>query len=863
MKKRSIVFILAASTLTALLLYPISIYAQAQWPDQFRSLSKGTEPPADFNHIPKRPGHYTASDWAGVIDSTWGQGRSTAEKLEIFDTFWNTIDDDFAGFQNLDIDWLALKNVYRPEVAAGVSRGRFAGIMSHLMLALREAHTVILDLDVYNDNLEPGVPLLVCHSAYYYADNGHFGAGLTPLPDSSLLVYKVVENHPLGLELGDIVLGYDGIPWKDLYRELLDAQLPVTSGCVPIPLYFFGGSSERSASHYWLMSAGLNWHLFDTLDVVKYGTDDTLHLATNALVGQDMHLICTEQLPVPGIPMPDVGNMFVPWVTWGIVEDTQIGYIYVSAWAGQLGDGGAFYNAVNTLIDDYQTTGLIIDFRINGGGQMGQANDGFSRLFNFDLHALEFAERSDPNDHFAMTVTSGFCSGENWRFQADPYLYDRPIAVLSGPAAMSSGDYNAMRIKFHPRVRYFGKPTNTAYTCHTQHNNLYLPFSEWYGQYAPHNVFLADDPDNYLMHVGFEVDEEVWLTQEDVAKGEDTVVKRAIEWIQIENQVRPHDVAVYPAYAAPGVDTVIITTQVANPYNHTISALARLVSTDSTLVDSTSLYDDGNHDDGAASDGLWGGQWPVPLEENIFRVGVETMDSTDGESYFLPDAARFTTIGPVECIAYSATSPSQPPGATNIYLTLRNSGATSTASDISMTITPLDTCVTTVAIDSVSYGNMAAGQEVETADFFQLFFNENCPGGTASDLALAISSGGYVFWRDTVTTYLEIAELADAMPHTYALHQNYPNPFNPVSTIRYELPQACEVSLIVYNILGREVARLVGGYMKPGYHQTQWDGRDASGRELPSGIYIARLLVPPTAGVTPEHSQSIKMLLLK
>jgi hypothetical protein len=89
------------------------------------------------------------------------------------------------------------------------------------------------------------------------------------------------------------------------------------------------------------------------------------------------------------------------------------------------------------------------------------------------------------------------------------------------------------------------------------------------------------------------------------------------------------------------------------------------------------------------------------------------------------------------------------------------------------------------------------------------------------------------------------------LPEGFALHQNYPNPFNPVSTIRYELPQASEVSLIVYDILGREVARLADGYMEPGFHEVQWDGRDYA-----SGIYIARL-------VTPEYSQSIKMVLLK
>jgi len=101
-----------------------------------------------------------------------------------------------------------------------------------------------------------------------------------------------------------------------------------------------------------------------------------------------------------------------------------------------------------------------------------------------------------------------------------------------------------------------------------------------------------------------------------------------------------------------------------------------------------------------------------------------------------------------------------------------------------------------------------------------------------------------------------IEDYSSIIPSSFVLHQNYPNPFNPISTIRYDLPQGGEVSLIVYNILGREVARLVDGYMEPGYHQVQWDGMNNSGRELPSGIYITRL-------VTPEYTKSIKMVLLK
>jgi hypothetical protein len=100
--------------------------------------------------------------------------------------------------------------------------------------------------------------------------------------------------------------------------------------------------------------------------------------------------------------------------------------------------------------------------------------------------------------------------------------------------------------------------------------------------------------------------------------------------------------------------------------------------------------------------------------------------------------------------------------------------------------------------------------------------------------------------------------LAEGMelPVQFNLAQNYPNPFNPISTIRYDLPHRSEVRLAIYGLLGREVRMLVRGLQEPGNHQTQWNGQDQTGRPVPSGIYIARL-------VTPEYNKSIKMLLLR
>ncbi|WP_456426948.1 S8 family serine peptidase [Rhodocaloribacter sp.] len=78
--------------------------------------------------------------------------------------------------------------------------------------------------------------------------------------------------------------------------------------------------------------------------------------------------------------------------------------------------------------------------------------------------------------------------------------------------------------------------------------------------------------------------------------------------------------------------------------------------------------------------------------------------------------------------------------------------------------------------------------------------------------------------------------ISEAMPVAYALFPNYPNPFNPQTEIRFALPEESDVKLIVYDVMGREVARLADGMMPSGYHRIGFDARD-----LPSGLYVYRL----------------------
>ncbi len=88
---------------------------------------------------------------------------------------------------------------------------------------------------------------------------------------------------------------------------------------------------------------------------------------------------------------------------------------------------------------------------------------------------------------------------------------------------------------------------------------------------------------------------------------------------------------------------------------------------------------------------------------------------------------------------------------------------------------------------------------------------------------------------DVVTAVSAEQTLAD-VPSTYRLDQNYPNPFNPRTTIRYAVPQSGHVSIRVYDMLGREVARIVSADHQPGWYDAPFDASN-----LASGVYFYRM----------------------
>jgi hypothetical protein len=122
--------------------------------------------------------------------------------------------------------------------------------------------------------------------------------------------------------------------------------------------------------------------------------------------------------------------------------------------------------------------------------------------------------------------------------------------------------------------------------------------------------------------------------------------------------------------------------------------------------------------------------------------------------------------------------------------------------------------------------------------------------GTSAEYVLAPG-----FWAGS-STATGVSEEESTGLFRDVLLQNHPNPFNPNTVISYEVSAATQVTLEIYNVQGRLIRTLTQGPQEPGVHEVLWDGRDSSGQEVASGVYLYRVRIG-------EFESVKKMVLLK
>jgi hypothetical protein len=156
-------------------------------------------------------------------------------------------------------------------------------------------------------------------------------------------------------------------------------------------------------------------------------------------------------------------------------------------------------------------------------------------------------------------------------------------------------------------------------------------------------------------------------------------------------------------------------------------------------------------------------------------------------------------------------------------------------------------------IDSAGNRPTIAVRTAQDSVYFYLFGGINVTVDSVIRVRTIANSERYAFGNP----YIGISSNNENVPVNYSLFQNYPNPFNPVTTIKFDIPDAettrrsFMARLVIYDILGREVEVLVNEDLSPGTYEVKWDGSGFS-----SGIYFYMLTAP-------GFSQTKRMVLLK
>ena len=128
--------------------------------------------------------------------------------------------------------------------------------------------------------------------------------------------------------------------------------------------------------------------------------------------------------------------------------------------------------------------------------------------------------------------------------------------------------------------------------------------------------------------------------------------------------------------------------------------------------------------------------------------------------------------------------------------------------------------------------------------------SEYVTNGDLTTLIMVVPSDGELFEVSSdngfVVEDLKVANssgyISSNVVDQFALVSAYPNPFNPQTTISFELFADSNVDLAIYNMVGQRVATLVNGFKDSGSYDVEWNGADAGGSDLASGIYMVKLV---------------------
>ena len=306
-------------------------------------------------------------------------------------------------------------------------------------------------------------------------------------------------------------------------------------------------------------------------------------------------------------------------------------------------------------------------------------------------------------------------------------------------------------------------------------------------------------------------------------------------------------------YARKNIDTVLFRTKFSNIYNHPFTPQLIYINSDTTQIDSITLFDDGKHGDIISGDEIYGGFIPPQQAEDFYRFAVSIIDKQNNKYFIIPDSSRFTTAGPVT--VDSVTYLKGPFNSYYINPFVKNHGNTFNIKNVTIKMLSNDPWVLKIKDSKLS--NIPPDTSIASNIWSLINYDSSFPG--YFNIKFEIMSDGYTYWTDSVKVIIPTVGIDEQMrrPLSFNLEQNYPNPFNPSTTIKYALPFESSVEIKIYNMIGQKIEEIEEGIKEAGYHNVVWQPKDLS-----SGVYFYLINVKSTDGKN-NYSKTLKMLYMK
>ena len=386
----------------------------------------------------------------------------------------------------------------------------------------------------------------------------------------------------------------------------------------------------------------------------------------------------------------------------------------------------------------------------------------------------------------------------------------------------------------------------------------------WYESMGLTTVYAEDSTDTQLHNA---INNNARVVYSEFEGADHYIVKHSYdnyflyEWLKKQSRKLVYPRETYVSYV--NADSIHLKTTIVNPHEFPFEHTARVDNFGFDHIVDFMLYDDGQHGDSLALDGIWGNYIEMPSELDKYIIGIEIRNLETEHDFYFQDLAKFTNVGPLSFESLENIHPAGgaiPAGVSiYFYITIQNLGSTTAVEDIMIEIQSADSNarVNSGYMDSM-VEDLPPGGVGTTLSYLGLITSDECEEGTPIYFNVIMKSEGVPFWEDrgVLLGYVGLDESNSQLPTSYGLQQNYPNPFNPTTKISYALPERSEVSMIIYDIRGQTVIDLVRDNLTAGYYDIKWNGIDHSGNPVCTGVYFCRL----QAG---DYSKTIKMVYLR